>query len=95
MKVSVILGRNELMTRYTEDLQKAKNKVNLIVIGLPIGIPAETLFEEVAAVKRGVVFRELVQEVTPTNKEMHAIPTTIILIIFKIVLTPERACNGV
>lgn len=70
LNVSVILDRDKLLKRYGEDLRIAKNQVNLIVIGLPKGIPAETLLEEVRAVKRGVVFRELVQEINPKNKEM-------------------------
>ena len=70
LDVSVILDRDKLMRKYTEDLRTAKNRVDLIVIGLPIGIPAETLMEEVSAVKRGVVFRELAQEVNQKNKEM-------------------------
>jgi len=70
MKVSVILGRDELLERYNKDLRDAKKQVNLVVIGLPIGIPPETLYEEVSALKRGVIIRELVQEVNPENKEM-------------------------
>ena len=68
--ISVILGRDELLEKYNQDLKVSKDSVNLIVIGLSLGIPSETLYQEVAAVRRGVVIRELVQEVTPKNREM-------------------------